>query len=117
MLPSSREHKGNIRMPMAPCSWTPERTAEIVRLWNAGLDAPTIAGRMGLSRLAIESRLARLRRQGAMLEPRRRRRAKPGPARAMRRCLFCAEDFASEHAGNRLCPACLVDGPYTSALV
>ena len=96
--------------------WTEARTAEVVRLWNAGLSAPEIADRLGATRYAIESKLAKLRRAGVALD-RRRRRKMIQPARAIRRCLYCANDFASEHVGNRLCPACLDDGPFTSALV
>jgi len=96
--------------------WSKERTAHLVRLWNAGVPAPEIARALGTTRHGVESKLAKLRRAGAPLA---RRRSAPEAAstRARRRCLHCGQGFASEHKGNRLCPTCLVEGPFTSALV
>jgi hypothetical protein len=71
---------------------------------------------MGLTRMAVESKLAKLRRAGKPLA-RRNGPRRTAPTRAMRRCLYCGHAFASEHAGNRLCPPCLVEGPFTSAMV
>jgi hypothetical protein len=104
-------------MRPTPARWTEERVGTLTRLWNEGRAVAEIAHRMRLSRAAVESKLAKLRRAGRAVP---RRRPKP-PTRprgaAMRRCLHCGRDFASEHVGNRICPACLADGPFTSALV
>lgn len=81
------------------------RDVEIVDLWNGGLNAPEIAGRLGATRYAIESKIGKLRRAGVVLDSRQQRR--PKPATTTRRCLYCGDDFASEHVGNRLCPTCL----------
>ncbi|MGH6720203.1 MAG: hypothetical protein ACREER_12890 [Alphaproteobacteria bacterium] len=87
-----------------------------MRLWNDGAPAPAIARRLGLTRHSIESKLAKLRRAGAPLA-RRRSRLEAANPRALRRCLHCGCGFPSAHIGNRICPTCLIDGPYTSALV
>ena len=102
--------------PLRPTIWNPARVAAVVRLWNAGLSAPAIARRIGASRLSVESKLAKLRRAGVALVRRRSRQAAATP-RTTRRCLHCGAGFASEHVGNRICPTCLIDGPFTSAMV
>lgn len=102
--------------PIGTVTWDPARVDRMVSLWNQGLTAPAIARRVGVTRLGVESKLAKLRRTGVVLA-RRRSRIDPAPARARRACLHCGHDFDSEHVGNRLCPTCLVDGPFTSALV
>jgi hypothetical protein len=102
-------------MRMEP-TWDAMRTRELVRLWNEGQHAPAIARRLGVTRHSIESKLAKLRRAGAPLA-RRRSRLEAANPRAVRRCLHCGQGFPSEHVGNRICPTCLIDGPFTSALV
>ena len=101
--------------PLAP-SWSAARVDQAVRLWNQGLSAPEIARRLGVTRFGVESKLAKLRRAGVALAHRRGRQ-RPAPARAQRPCLHCGGRFDSEHPGNRICPTCLVDGPFTSAMV
>ncbi|MSP81934.1 MAG: hypothetical protein EXQ94_03120 [Alphaproteobacteria bacterium] len=89
---------------------------QLVDLWNAGRAARVIAGLMGTSRDAVESKLAKLRRAGRPLARRRAARGTP-KVETLRRCLHCNQDFASQHICNRLCPTCLEEGPFTSAMV
>ena len=96
--------------------WPPARADELVRLWNSGAPTSEIARRLGASRAAIESKLTKLRHAGRQLARRRTPRL-CGGRRADRRCLYCGQSFASEHIGNRICPICLVEGPFTSAMV
>jgi hypothetical protein len=100
----------------ATTRWTAQRINHLAELWNAGLPAPAIARRLGTSRVAIESKLAKLRRAGRDLV-RRRCRPERRSRRASRRCLYCGSSFASEHVGNRICPTCLEEGPFTSAML
>ena len=100
-----------------PTTWTPERTADLLAHWNGGKPVSEIAVVLGLTRLAVESRIAKLRRSGRPVAHRHQRRTVPKPRHTQRRCLHCGNDFASEHIGNRICPTCLVDGPFTSAMV
>jgi hypothetical protein len=100
--------------PFSP--WEAARVDQVVRLWNAGLSAPDIARRLGTSRHSVESKIAKLRRAGVSLAHRRSRAAAISPY-ARRRCLHCDHPFDSEHIGNRICPICLIDGPFTSAMV
>ena len=96
--------------------------------WNAGLTTAEIASRLGKTTRAVECKIYKLRCQGWLLPARRRAKAEPHgdhgiihgirpDQRAIRRCLYCGEGFASSHKGNRLCPGCLDDGPFTSAMV
>jgi len=109
--PSGAGRRGGLTQP-----WPEPRVAQLVALWNGGLSSSEVAHRMGLSRMAVESKLAKLRRAGRPLARRTGPRVAPA-ARAMRRCLYCGLAFASEHPGNRLCPPCLAEGPFTSAMV
>ncbi|MFP6740509.1 MAG: hypothetical protein VCD33_02615 [Alphaproteobacteria bacterium] len=83
-------------------------------MWNQGLTAPEVGARIGKTARAVECKVYKLRAAGHSLAP---RRAIDEPARVSRRCLYCGEDFPSSHPGNRLCPGCLVDGPFTSTLL
>jgi hypothetical protein len=99
-----------------PRVWDAARIARVLNLWNQGWSAPAIARDLGASRHSVESKLAKLRRAGLAVA--RRHRASPvASQRAWRRCLHCGLPFDSEHVGNRLCPTCLVEGPFTSAMV
>ncbi len=97
-------------------SWTTARVETLVVSWNAGRSAADIAKQLAVSPRAVESKLHKLRAAGRDLVRRRAGPAKPA-GRARRRCLHCGEMFASDHPGNRLCPVCLDEGPFTSALV
>ncbi len=94
--------------------WSAAALAALVRLWDEGLTAPEVAARLGKTARAVECKVHKLRAAGHRLAPRRSGR---GPCRARRRCLYCGGSFLSSHAGNRLCPVCLADGPFTSSLV
>lgn len=102
--------------PIRPTACWPEGSAEaLIRLWNGGLSASQVARRLGKTVRAVESKLRKLRTAGHRLETRRPatpRRAGSAP----RKCLYCGEIFASTHVGNRLCPTCLEEGPFTSAI-
>jgi hypothetical protein len=112
-----REHKGNnMAKGGVTQPWPEERVARLVELWNSGLSSVEVAQRLELTRMAVESKLAKLRRAGRPLV-RRHGMRRVAPARAMRNCLYCGHAFASEHVGNRLCPTCLAEGPFTSAMV
>ncbi len=106
--------------PIRPtANWPAGRAETLIELWNAGRSAAEIAARLGVGVGAVESKLHKLRIAGHHLV---RRRAGPAgrtrrTGRAGRRCLHCGEMFASDHPGNRLCPVCLDEGPFTSALV
>ena len=92
-----------------------------------------IASRLGKTVRAVECKIYKLRARGCVLPARRGATSGSGDAsgdenggfhrrrlsnqRARRRCLYCGEDFDSSHHGNRICAACLEDGPFTSAMV
>ncbi len=108
--------------------WTGCETASLQRYWNDGLTTAEIASRLGKTVRAVECKIYKLRARGCVLAARRRAKTdhhagggclRGGQAaqRARRRCLYCGEDFDSSHHGNRLCPGCLEDGPFTSAMV
>ncbi|MFQ5985297.1 MAG: GcrA family cell cycle regulator, partial [Alphaproteobacteria bacterium] len=96
--------------------WPAQRVEELLKLWREGVPVKEIARRFEVTVPAVESKVVRLRSAGYRLA---RRRAGPPATRAqrLRRCLYCGERFMSEHIGNRLCPACLENGPFTSAMV
>jgi|GEM_PF-4621407 len=98
-----------------PC-WPLHAVETLVRLWRAGQSTPEIAARLGMTARAIDSKLRKLRTAGIDL-PRRRKVAGHRVARAQRRCLYCGRMFASSHVGNRLCPTCLEEGPFTSSVL
>jgi hypothetical protein len=94
--------------------WPPETVEALVQLWNQGLTAPEVGARIGKTARAVECKVHKLRAAGHALPP---RRAIDEPERVSRRCLYCGEDFPSSHPGNRLCPGCLADGPFTSTVL
>ncbi len=103
--------------PVGPTAAWPTASAEtLIALWNAGRSAAEIAARLGVGVRAVESKLGKLRAAGHDLVRRRAGVARRA-GRARRRCLHCGAMFASDHPGNRLCPVCLDEGPFTSALV
>ena len=107
-----------ISMPQITIASTPgwplETAEALVQLWNQGLTAPEVGARIGKTARAVECKVHKLRAAGHALTP---RRATDEPARVSRRCLYCGEDVPSSHPGNRLCPGCLINGPFTSALL
>ena len=118
--------------------WPAGAAERLIELWNGGLSAAQAAARLGTTTRAVECKVHKLRFAGFALAGRR----PEGPHRsqacasaygpkppaespegasarrqcAKRKCLYCGETFASTHIGNRLCPACLEDGPFTSAI-
>ena len=105
--------------------WSAVEVETVRRHWCAGLTTAEIASRLGKSTRAVECKIYKLRAQGWVLPARRRGASERhgGPddgirpdQRADRRCLYCGESFASSHKGNRICPGCLEDGPFTSAM-
>ena len=97
--------------------WSAAAHAALVRLWDEGLTAPEVAARLGKTTRAVECKVYKLRAAGYPLAPRRSGRGRCQARRARRRCLYCGGTFLSSHPGNRLCPVCLADGPFTSSLV
>lgn len=108
--------------------WSALEIETLQRHWKAGLTTAEIASRLGKTTRAVECKVYKLRVQGWVLPARRRggteRHDDHGfhlgmrpDQRAIRRCLYCGDDFASSHKGNRICPGCLEDGPFTSAMV
>ena len=108
--------------------WSSTEVETLQRHWNAGLTTTEIASRLAKTTRAVECKICKLRARGWVFPARRRgqsdRRGDHGvhrgirpDLRAIRRCLYCGESFASSHKGNRLCPGCLEDGPFTSAMV
>ncbi len=96
-------------------SW-PAGTAEaLIRLWDGGHSAAEVARRLGTSMCAVESKVRKLRVAGYGLAARRPVRCGE-PQRARRKCLYCGHGFASTHIGNRICPTCLEEGPFGSAM-
>ncbi len=111
-----------------PIGWSAAEVETLQRHWSAGLTTAEIASRLDKTMRAVECKVYKLRAQGWVLPARRRgtsdRHAGDGidrgirpDKRVIRRCLYCGEDFASSHKGNRICPGCLEDGPFTSAMV
>ena len=92
--------------------WPAGAAEMLIELWNGGLSAAQAAKRLGTTKRAIECKVHKLRIAGFALAARRPRR----PRGAKRKCLYCGETFASSHVGNRICPVCLEDGPFTSAI-
>ena len=97
--------------------WPAAALAALVRLWDEGLTATEVAARLGKTTRAVECKVHKLRAAGHRLAPRRFAQGPSQARRARRRCLYCGGTFLSSHAGNRLCPVCLADGPFTSSLV
>ncbi len=105
----------------------PGSAVELLRqYWIEGLTTAEIAGRLGKTVRAVECKIYKLRVQGCVLPARRRGNSdrdgsvhgeNRADQRACRRCLYCSESFDSSHPGNRICPGCLEDGPFTSAMV
>ena len=101
--------------------------------WIGGMTTAEIASRLGRTVRAVECKIYKLRAQGCVLPARRGttssscdasrennngfHRRRLADQRARRRCLYCGKDFDSSHHGNRICAACLEDGPFTSAMV
>ena len=99
-----------------PPVWSPRRIDTMVRLWNLGRTTAEVAAELGTTARAVECKLHKLRAAGHSIAH-RRPAASARSTRARRRCLYCGAMFASSHIGNRLCPTCLEDGPFTGALV
>lgn len=97
--------------------WPASAVDSLQTHWNAGLTTAEIAARLGKSVRAVECKIYKLRARGCILPARRPGKAGQNDQRARRRCLYCGDDFDSSHRGNRICPGCLEDGPYTSAMV
>lgn len=96
--------------------WTAYRTRRLISLWNTGLATAEVAAVLETTLRAVECKVHKLRAAGHHVAPRRQ----SPPARsnkARRKCLYCGGMFASTHIGNRLCPACLEDGPFTGAML
>ena len=89
----------------------------LVRLWDEGHTVAEVAARLGRTVRAVECKIYKLRAAGRALSGRRPTGGPRAAQRARRRCLYCDSMFPSAHPGNRLCPACLEDGPFTSAMV
>ena len=122
--------------PIRPTQRWPAGTAEtLMRLWNLGLGTMELARRFAVTTRAIDSKVRRLRVEGHELAARRPRHARPSdvlaapgrpgdvlaaPGRpgdhAPRCCLYCGALFASSHIGNRICPTCLDEGPFSGAI-
>ena len=119
------DHPGTIApiAPVAPVGsitptprWPAGRAEALIDLWNRGLATADIAARLGVTTRAVDSKVRKLRIAGHALAARRpRRRQRPRCTR--RKCLHCGRLFASAHIGNRLCPPCLEDGPFSGALL
>ena len=54
-------------MTRANAPWPADRTAELVRLWNAGHDTTTIGEMLSVNQRAVQARLRSLRRSGVLL--------------------------------------------------
>ena len=93
--------------------WPAETLAALVRLWDEGLTAAEVAARLGKTAGAVRAKLHKLCAASVPLAG-GRRATRRGCVR--RSCLYCGRRFPSEHVGNRLCPGCLEDGPFTSAI-
>lgn len=112
--------------------WPASAVDSLRRHWNEGLTTAEIASRLGKTARAVECKIYKLRARGCVLPARRRgisgrdddgglysglHGGNRADQRARRRCLYCGENFDSSHRGNRICPVCLEDGPFTSAMV
>lgn len=95
-------------------AWPAETVETLTAMWERGLSAAEIAARLGKTARSVESKIHSLRATGHTLAS---RRGASHRGTTQRRCLYCGQDFASLHPGNRLCPICLVDGPFTSAML
>lgn len=104
-----------IPIPATP-RWPAGSAEDLIRLWNEGCSAAEAAARLGLSARAVESKVRKLRVAGHHLAARRGGRPRRAQ-RAARRCLYCGDMFPSSHIGNRICPGCLDEGPFSGALV
>ena len=114
---TSTKHNAAAGCPVRPtAAWPAARAETLIELWNAGRGAAQIATRLEVSVGAVEGKLRMLRAAGHDLV-RRRAGVARRVGRARRRCLHCGAMFASDHPGNRICPVCLDEGPFTSALV
>ncbi len=102
-------------IPATP-RWPAGSAEDLIRLWNEGCSAAEAAARLGLSPRAVESKVRKLRVAGHHLATRRGGRPRRAQ-RAARRCLYCGDMFPSSHIGNRICPGCLDEGPFSGALV
>lgn len=107
-------------------SWSESAVESLRQHWVDGLTTAEIAGRLGKTVRAVECKIYKLRVRGCVLPARRGAKSnhdgefpgtKQADQRARRRCLYCGESFDSSHHGNRLCPGCLEDGPFTSAMI
>lgn len=96
--------------------WTAHRTRRLIGLWNAGLATAEVAAALETTLRAVECKLHKLRAAGHHVATRRQNPPTPSN-KARRKCLYCGGMFASTHIGNRLCPACLEDGPFTGAML
>ena len=109
------------RAPRPAPGWPADAVETLVRLWSQGRTAAEVAARLGKTARAVECKIYKLRAAGRALAERRPpdgpRAARRAAQRARRRCLYCDSMFLSDHPGNRLCLACLEDGPFTSAMV
>ncbi len=65
-------------MKQIPCDWTPERVAELTRLFNEGVSFPQIADLMALTRNSVIGKCLRLGLSRESLPQRRARAAKTG---------------------------------------
>ncbi len=101
----------------AKSGWPASAVDSLQAHWNSGLTTAEIAARLDKSVRAVECKIYKLRAGGCILPARRPGKAEQNDQRARRRCLYCGDDFDSSHRGNRICPGCLEDGPYTSAMV
>lgn len=116
----------NRKSPIRPTARWPAGTAEtLMRLWNQGWGTTELARRFAVTTRAIDSKVRRLRVVGHELAARRPRYARrsdvlAAPGRpgdhAPRCCLYCGALFASSHIGNRICPTCLDEGPFSGAI-
>jgi 5-methylcytosine-specific restriction endonuclease McrA len=97
-------------------AWPTDRTRALVRLWNSGLSAADVAVALETTVRAVECKVHKLRAAGHAIAT-RRRRPPSEPKKAPRKCLYCGGMFASTHIGNRLCPPCLEEGPFTGTLL
>ncbi|WP_395698649.1 hypothetical protein [Methylocella sp.] len=50
-----------------PFIWTPDRTARLVKAWNAGLPASALGERFGVSKASIVNKIGALRDAGVTL--------------------------------------------------
>lgn len=83
---------------------THEQISDVRRLLAMGHSARGIAARLGLPRNELTQFVAELKQEPAQAVP---AWLKP-QTRDVRPCLCCRQDFASAHAGNRICPACAI---------